>query len=646
MALFTRFTLSLLLLQLSLVVASPQRGDSHTLLPRKSEPKIASKLPAPAGCKKLSTDADWPSVEVVNADLPGWEPSMPDGKMKHPDYVYEAKTVASVQRAVRFAAKHNLRLSIFNTGHDFLGRNDAPSGVLLTVSGLKGTRVLESFTPSLNGAEPVDYKTVANTIKPSADKQAAATFGGGVTADELNHVLRKSGLYSIGAAHGSVSMAGGWSQTAGHAMLSSEYGLGADNILEYKVLTADGNLTIANAVSNPDLFWAMRGGGGGTWGVVVEATIKVYPTPKIISHFFWLNTTEYTDTKSIVAPATYLHTQFPMMTREGIQGYLFVYPNAIKAQLFAANKFANATNVRAVINPILEKMISMPGMDRQSLINVPPALGPLNISSTLGSLFGGGLANAPKSSTPRMASKLGRRHGPGGDMKYGVGIYDQDSRLLGEKELNDPRLEDVIRRAIPFDKPDGQIRVHLTTGGKVHEGGNETSVHPAWRRAIVHNVATGGNTPVADSFRELAPDTGAYANEAWIGNPDWKQTFWGPNYEKLSEIKQKWDPNMVFYVTPGINADLMVAKDGRLCNVQGPPVKMLRNAAPLGDNRNELVYPGDPVSFPVLFSAKGKVPAVGPLSGSPKPKDAITPTGPDPILPKLNGMKRGIHGLA
>jgi FAD/FMN-containing dehydrogenase len=57
-----------------------------------------------------------------------------------------------------------------------------------------------------------------------------------------------------------------------------EYGLGVDNMLEYKVVTADGNLTIANAVTNPDLFWALRGGGGGTWGVVVEATMKVMPT--------------------------------------------------------------------------------------------------------------------------------------------------------------------------------------------------------------------------------------------------------------------------------------------------------------------------------------------------------------------------------
>jgi hypothetical protein len=400
-------------------------------------------------------------------------------------------------------------------------RNDAPSGVLLVVSGLKGARVLESFTPSINGAEPVDYKTVTNVIKPSPDKQAAVTFGGGMTSNELNGELRKSGLYTVGAAHGGVSVAGGWSQAGGHSWLSSEYGLGADNILEYKVITADGNLTIANEVSNPDLFWAMRGGGAGTWGVVVEATMKAYPSPKTLSYNFWMNTTEYTDRKSIVAPATYIHTQFPRMNREGFQGFLYIHPNAIQGQLICPNKFANITNMRAILDPILDKMISMPGMDPKTLVRIPPTTsGKDRVGKSTAKLFSGGLFGGVTSSSndatklaKQPPARLVRRHEPGGKMLFGMGIYDQDSRLLGEKELSDPKLADVLERAIPYDKPDGQIRVHLTAGGKVSMQRNDTSVNPAWRKTIVHNIASGGNTPIAESFRELAPDMGAYVNE-------------------------------------------------------------------------------------------------------------------------------------
>jgi hypothetical protein len=126
MALMLRFILPLL--QLSFVFAAPQHGDSHSLSSENTEPKVVQKQPAqpaqpaPAGCKKLPIDADWPSPEVVNNELPGWEEPMPDGKMKHPNYIYEVKRVSSAQKAVRFAAKHNIRLSIINTGHDFLGR--------------------------------------------------------------------------------------------------------------------------------------------------------------------------------------------------------------------------------------------------------------------------------------------------------------------------------------------------------------------------------------------------------------------------------------------------------------------------------------------------------------------------------------------
>lgn len=77
---------------------------------------------APEGCKKLSVDADWPTKDILDAELPGWEPRMAGQKAQHPDWTYQVKSVSSVQRAVQFAAKHNVRISILNSGHDFLGR--------------------------------------------------------------------------------------------------------------------------------------------------------------------------------------------------------------------------------------------------------------------------------------------------------------------------------------------------------------------------------------------------------------------------------------------------------------------------------------------------------------------------------------------
>jgi hypothetical protein len=80
-----------------------------------------NKLPAPSNCRKLPIDADWPSEEVWKSELKGADPVMQQ-KLKHPNYIYEATRVEHVQNAVKFAAKHNVRLSIINSGHDFLGR--------------------------------------------------------------------------------------------------------------------------------------------------------------------------------------------------------------------------------------------------------------------------------------------------------------------------------------------------------------------------------------------------------------------------------------------------------------------------------------------------------------------------------------------
>jgi hypothetical protein len=193
-----------------------------------------TKLPAPPNCRKLPIDADWPSEEIWKSELKGAEPLMEQKqKIKHPNYIYEASTVVHVQNAVNFAAEHNVRLSIINSGHDFLGRlvehsdnrcvanrlqiclteqkltikfspyrNDAPSGVLLALERMKGIRVLESFTPTAQGAEPVNFRTVTNAIWPTSGKQAAVTIGAGVTGLEMSAALAKSGLFALFASHG------------------------------------------------------------------------------------------------------------------------------------------------------------------------------------------------------------------------------------------------------------------------------------------------------------------------------------------------------------------------------------------------------------------------------------------------------------
>lgn len=93
---------------------------------------------------------------------------------------------------------------------------------------------------------------------------------------------------------GTVGIAG-WSLGGGHGPFGNLYGLGVDNVLEIELVGPNGTVMIANSTSNPELFWAMRGGGGSTWGVVTAFTIRAHRLPEphaklCLSHVVWQGT--------------------------------------------------------------------------------------------------------------------------------------------------------------------------------------------------------------------------------------------------------------------------------------------------------------------------------------------------------------------
>jgi len=87
----------------------------------------------------------------------------------------------------------------------------------------------------------------------------------------------RAGYRVVGGECGTVGITGGFMQGGGHSILNSAYGMAADNVLEWEVVTAEGEHLIATAHRNPDLYWALSGGSGGTYGVVLSMTTKPHP---------------------------------------------------------------------------------------------------------------------------------------------------------------------------------------------------------------------------------------------------------------------------------------------------------------------------------------------------------------------------------
>jgi hypothetical protein len=175
------------------------------LLPLITAQKPASDRP---NCKKLPGDPDWPTPDAWSKALPGVIPRGPqDPKVKRPDYQLIVTNVSQVQAAVKFAVDNNLRLSILNSAHDFVGRfvlqsmntandadnearNDAPSGLSLMVGNLKGVRVAREFEPTPKGVKNVNYTSdpVAGVNVLKGKGPAVVTFGVGVTGQVSLHL--------------------------------------------------------------------------------------------------------------------------------------------------------------------------------------------------------------------------------------------------------------------------------------------------------------------------------------------------------------------------------------------------------------------------------------------------------------------------
>jgi hypothetical protein len=152
----------------------------------------------PPGCRALKSDEGFPVLDVWAKALPGVEPIRAQSNgLKHPDYRFAAKSAADVEKAVTFATTNNVRISIINTGHDYMARNDAPSGLLLDVSSLAGVITHSDWKPRPGGDPVVNPAAAPNVVTPVPGKQSAVTFGAGLVGSKVNELIKESKIFVI-----------------------------------------------------------------------------------------------------------------------------------------------------------------------------------------------------------------------------------------------------------------------------------------------------------------------------------------------------------------------------------------------------------------------------------------------------------------
>jgi FAD/FMN-containing dehydrogenase len=169
----------------------------------------------------------------------------------HPDVVVGVANEADVQRAVLFASRNGLHVHTQATGHAAHGT--LSGGLLIT------TRRLDTVV-----------------IDPVAE---VATIGAGVRWSAVIAAAGEHGLTAITGSSGSVG-AIGYTLGGGLGPYARSHGFSSDFAVSFRMVTADGELKVASAIENPDLFWALRGGRAG-FGVVTELTFALVPLAEI-----------------------------------------------------------------------------------------------------------------------------------------------------------------------------------------------------------------------------------------------------------------------------------------------------------------------------------------------------------------------------
>ncbi|KDQ63536.1 hypothetical protein JAAARDRAFT_169472 [Jaapia argillacea MUCL 33604] len=438
----------------------------------------------------------------------------------------DARTVQDVQAGVKFAAEHNLRLVVKNTGHDFLGRSTARGSFLLWTHNMKNISFNDTFTP---------------TGAPASEQYNAITLEAGVQWHEAYSAAEANGRLIIGGVSigGSVGAAGGWVLGGGHSALSPAYGLGVDNVLQFTIVTSDGQHLVANANSHPDLFWALRGGGGGTFGVVTSVTYRTYPSAPVIGVFFVANTADNATLRSLYTD--YVRTT-PALADAGWGGYGYFQPNGLSfAYINPKLSWGQAnTSLDTFMNSAMN--LTGYGLDIQAALTVPFP----SVYSWFSTIFAAGVEQV------------------GSNIEIGSRLLPRDVVVNDVEKVVDTIMSPTLTSMNPSWL--------LVAGGNVSKvDPDSTGLNPAWRDAIVHfamgvgwpdgTLATeiqalrGRVSQALVALNDLAPNSGAYLNEASLYEQNWQYTFFGSHYEKLKSIKHLYDPKSLFVVASGVGSE-------------------------------------------------------------------------------------------
>ena len=476
-------------------------------------------------------------------------------------YAVAARNAADVAAAVNFARTHRLRLVVKGGGHSYQGTSNAADSLLVWTRPMNAIELHDGFVGRGCSDAP----------------QPAISLGAGNVWLHAYAAAAKAGRYVQGGGCTTVGVAG-LIQSGGFGTFSKRFGLAAAGLLEAEVVAADGQVRIVNACSEPDLFWALKGGGGGSFGVVTRITLRTHPLPTFFGGVFaTIQAKSDTAYRALIERFVAFYREALFNPHWGEQ-VAFRPDNTLGfAMVFQGLDDAAANAVwRPFFAWVTERAADY-------AFTQPPMVATLPAQHFWDAAW-------LKANAAAFVLSDDRPGAPEGNVFWASNIGETGWTLQGYQSVwmpgpltepaNQARLVDALfagsrrwRVALHFNK--GLAGAPAAEVAAARETATNPAAADAFALAISASEAppsfpgiAGHEPDVAlarrnaknitacmDELRKLVPNHGSYVSESNYFEPDWRGAFWGPNYARLRQVKDKYDPDGLFFVHHGVGSE-------------------------------------------------------------------------------------------
>jgi FAD/FMN-containing dehydrogenase len=399
------------------------------------------------------------------------------------------ETADDVKAAVRVAQARGLPFSVRGGGHDWAGRALRHEGLVIDLSAMRQV-------------------TVDATAR-------IATIAGGARAKDVVAVAARHGLTAVTGNCGAVGMAG-LTLGGGYGPLSPRFGLALDNLLGVEIVLADGRCITADEVEYPDLFWALRGGGG-NFGVVTSMRVRLHPVPVLLAGlilFPWSG--------AVAVLNRYARLLSSAPEELAVTAGVLSGPDRVPA-LFLAPTWSGELmqgeqamdGLKALGTPIVAKIGPMTCIDHLNMFDAEVVNGRRYALQTrwLPELTSNAIASLVAAGSKRTSrfSMIALHH-----------FHGMPARIAADATAFGLRREHFLVEAIAaWERGDDQ----------------NAGTHREWARHLSHVLAP-------------AALPGGYANLLGPDEHNQIALAYGANIDRLREVKRRYDPDDVFSAIP------------------------------------------------------------------------------------------------